>query len=599
MVEQAKEASSDESQHSGVLSSGVTMCKKGTQFLRAKKTKNKTSKKPYAAVVKEEEEQSWKRYLEEVEVFEETDPAQVSAVNKDKKNKNKNTRKFEVAEGSGGRTVSPRPPCLVFYKTHQNHLCVPGAHNGQWPKPVHAGDVYFPTDSNFSLEDLARVDWKDVVRAEEAEICRQKNVQDGSGPEGKSLEQMEDIPKCPNGKVQQRVTEQDHECEEYMDLKQQPGGLCGGGQGESSIQPPQASKFHGRQRCATEQDHECEEDMDLKQQQGGLCGEGQSESSIQPPQARSYAAKEKISITLPSPEHVSSYAPATSTGPNSPTPSAAAHSLSFETVELMMEKIKQLEMQDPKVALSRQLEEKGRLVELLKQKIKGLEMQEVKEATNMKTSTLLESPSLTDSEDNEIDQQVQRGKKKSKVRRKQNAKEEEEKEAKNSRAGSPVILYLSNYAISGLELVRLRGGAGRRSATLPELAVRSAFRMNILLRPGRPNPAAGNCLFESCIYNNNDREELFPKIQETVNECRILWVTLLKTQVPVYRPEMDAYSEDDWDKMMQDGQWNQELGDLMPFAVAFGTKKRILIWHCYEEAIDPVSIVEPEEFGQD
>ena len=84
----------------------------------------------------------------------------------------------------------------------------------------------------------------------------------------------------------------------------------------------------------------------------------------------------------------------------------------------------------------------------------------------------------------------------------------------------------------------------------------------------------------------------------TVNECRILWVTLLKTQVPVYRPEMDAYSEDDWDKMMQDGQWNQELGDLMPFAVAFGTKKRILIWHCYEEAIDPVSIVEPEAFGQ-
>ena len=87
-----------------------------------------------------------------------------------------------------------------------------------------------------------------------------------------------------------------------------------------------------------------------------------------------------------------------------------------------MEKIKQLEMQDPKVALSRQLEEKGRLVELLKQKIKGLEMQEVKEATNMKTSTLLESPSLTDSEDDEIDQQVQRGKKKIKVRRKQIAK---------------------------------------------------------------------------------------------------------------------------------------------------------------------------------
>ena len=90
-------------------------------------------------------------------------------------------RKTEVEEGSGSRTVTPRPPCLIFYKTHQDHLCVPGAHNDQWPKPVHAGDVYFPTDSAFRIEDLAEVDWKDVVRAEEAEICRRKNVQ-RSGP---------------------------------------------------------------------------------------------------------------------------------------------------------------------------------------------------------------------------------------------------------------------------------------------------------------------------------------------------------------------------------------------------------------------------------
>ena len=48
--------------------------------------------------------------------------------------------------------------------------------------------------------------------------------------------------------------------------------------------------------------------------------------------------------------------------------------LSFETANLLRQRIKQL---DSKVGLSRQLEEKGRLVELLGQKIKLLEMQEV------------------------------------------------------------------------------------------------------------------------------------------------------------------------------------------------------------------------------
>ena len=48
--------------------------------------------------------------------------------------------------------------------------------------------------------------------------------------------------------------------------------------------------------------------------------------------------------------------------------------LSFETANLLRQRIKQL---DSKVGLSRQLEEKARLVELLGQKIKLLEMQEV------------------------------------------------------------------------------------------------------------------------------------------------------------------------------------------------------------------------------
>ena len=46
----------------------------------------------------------------------------------------------------------------------------------------------------------------------------------------------------------------------------------------------------GCQGCVSEQVHECEDDMDIKQQQGDLCGGGQDDDgSIQPPQARSYA----------------------------------------------------------------------------------------------------------------------------------------------------------------------------------------------------------------------------------------------------------------------------------------------------------------------
>ena len=57
-----------------------------------------------------------------------------------------------------------------------------------------------------------------------------------------------------------------------------------------------------------------------------------------------------------------------------PSPHPLSTVLSFETANLLRQRIKQL---DSKVGLSRQLEEKGRLVELLGQKIKLLEMQEV------------------------------------------------------------------------------------------------------------------------------------------------------------------------------------------------------------------------------
>ena len=149
-------------------------------------------------------------------------------------------------------------------------------------------------------------------------------------------------------------------------------------------------------------------------------------------------------------------------------------------------------------------------------------------------------------------------------------------------------------------LSHLRGGAGG-APNMIDLCIRSAYRMGIFLQHGTPNPAAGNCLFESAIYNINDRLEFRPYTLESlsVQECRALWVTLLQTQIPVYRPEFDAYSDDDWRAMARDGTWDENLGDLMPYAISIGTHKRMIIWHTNSGAGRLVSIVEPETFGVD
>ena len=152
-----------------------------------------------------------------------------------------------------------------------------------------------------------------------------------------------------------------------------------------------------------------------------------------------------------------------------------------------------------------------------------------------------------------------------------------------------------------LQLVkRLRGG-GFGPSELQQLAVRLAHRIGFCIQPGTKNPAKGNCLFESAIFNINDRPELalFGQIKDTIQECRSLWVTQFQTQIPIYRPAYDVYTMEQWDGIKKDGAWEGDLGDLMPYCIAFATKKRILIIHTYDEAVVPLSIVEPEQFGQD
>ena len=146
---------------------------------------------------------------------------------------------------------------------------------------------------------------------------------------------------------------------------------------------------------------------------------------------------------------------------------------------------------------------------------------------------------------------------------------------------------------------RMRGGAG--GVGLTDLAVRLATRLGFCITAGTPNPAVGNCLIESAVFNINDRPELseLGAIEDTIQECRDLWVTQFKTKIPIFRPELDAFTDEQWAEIRRDGVWNTPLGDLMPFCISFATKKRILILNCSSVLRVPLSIVEPEEFGQD
>ena len=62
-------------------------------------------------------------------------------------------------------------------------------------------------------------------------------------------------------------------------------------------------------------------------------------------------------------------------------------------------------------------------------------------------------------------------------------------------------------------------------------AIRSADKHGIKLSQGRPNAASGNCLFESILYNINDRHEYsyYEKINISVQEARVLWITQLQS----------------------------------------------------------------------
>ena len=156
--------------------------------------------------------------------------------------------------------------------------------------------------------------------------------------------------------------------------------------------------------------------------------------------------------------------------------------------------------------------------------------------------------------------------------------------------------------------VRMRGGATDASE-VPEMvaqAIRSAYRHEIQLIHGRPNPARGDCVIEATTYNIGDRKEFTDdqKIDLDPKEARQLWVTELQTAIKSHYPDYipdnipNFNAEELWNKLKQDGVYEIDLmGDLMINGISRGSKKYLLIFNTSPQAADPIYVVEPEKFG--
>ena len=91
--------------------------------------------------------------------------------------------------------------------------------------------------------------------------------------------------------------------------------------------------------------------------------------------------------------------------------------------------------------------------------------------------------------------------------------------------------------------------------------IQVAKNHGINLKQDIPNKAAGNCLFESVVYNVNHRPESFPnKLDEDVDNNRFLWVTELEEQykeTPNY-PGFDGNPITETQRSHWDAAWNQQ-----------------------------------------
>ena len=113
-------------------------------------------------------------------------------------------------------------------------------------------------------------------------------------------------------------------------------------------------------------------------------------------------------------------------------------------------------------------------------------------------------------------------------------------------------------------------------------AIASANKHRIKLKPGTPNPGAGDCAFEAIIQNNNDRSCFTEKYLMEINWYRRIWTTDMgnRTRNTEYNIYTDKQWEEGWADMSIPGTYERGIfGDLMLPGIACGIKKILLIFN--------------------
>ena len=142
----------------------------------------------------------------------------------------------------------------------------------------------------------------------------------------------------------------------------------------------------------------------------------------------------------------------------------------------------------------------------------------------------------------------------------------------------------------------LKGGAQTKSIEMQpifEMAVKEAEKHGIKVTPDIPNPALGDCLFESILDNVNHRQDDFPeKFEDGVDSYRELFVTELEERYKD-KPVFPGYNGNEmtdeqlgewtaaWTQQKNPREFNVDkfnVSDLTPLGLGHCMKRHILVF---------------------
>ena len=142
---------------------------------------------------------------------------------------------------------------------------------------------------------------------------------------------------------------------------------------------------------------------------------------------------------------------------------------------------------------------------------------------------------------------------------------------------------------------------------IAQRAIASAKKHNINLKPGRANRGAGNCSYESVVYNINDRNCFREKLPLSPDAYRRIWTTDMMNRILdktcTWNPGLTKRQlVDGFTIMMDSGVYEVEFfGDMIMPGIACGIRKRILIFITNENIVttghNPIAVIDPTNYG--